>query len=171
MPNVDNPHGLRPTMRNFHGGPVETKEMYKPSSSGTAIFRNDAVCVSTGGQIIAGRSTAFCGVSLDYGALSTLTPHKVIVSPAAVFEAQDNNDTDGIAAANIGKNADIEANAGNASTLVSGHEIDESTINTNNTLDVMILGLHESPDNDYGSYCRVEVMFNRHFFNPVRTGV
>lgn len=172
MPNVNNPHGLRPIMRNFDGGPVQVLELEKPASVMTAIFRNDAVCVLTGNKIQPGRATAFMGVSLDFGAASTLTRHRVIASPRAVFEAQDNNSTDGIAAADLGKNADIStAVAGNAATQISGHQISESSVGTANTLDLMLLGLHDVPDNEHGPYARIEVMFNRHFFNLGRTGV
>lgn len=172
MPNVNNPHGLRPLMRNLFGGPVETREFFKPASSATAIFRNDAVCVSTGGQIIAGRSTAFVGVSLDPGKASTLTGHRVIVSPGAIFEAQDNDAAVGIVAADIGKNAQISvAVAGNASTNVSGQQIDKATVATTAGHDLQLIALLDAADNEFGPYARVEVMFNRHFFNMGRTGV
>lgn len=172
MPNVNNPHGLRPIMRNFDGGPSEAREFNKTAAIGTAIFRNDAVCVVTGGNIQPGRATAFMGVSLDYGKASTLTSHRVIASPTAIFEAQDNNSTDGIAAADLGKNANLStAVAGSATLLISGHQIDEASVATTNSLDVMLLNLHPVPDNDFGSNARIEVMFNRHFFAFGRTGV
>lgn len=172
MPNVNNPHGLRPTMRNMFGGPVETREFFKPASSATAIFRNDAVCTSTGNQIIAGRTTAFVGVSLDPGKASTLTAHRVIFSPGAVYEAQDNDSAVGIVAADIGKNADLSvAVGGNTATNVSGHQINKASVATTATLDVQLIQLLEAADNEFGPWARVEVVFNRHFFALGRTGV
>jgi hypothetical protein len=159
-------------MRNFEGGPVQTFEFEKPASVGTAIFRNDAVCVVTGNKIQPGRATAFVGVALNGGAASTLTTHLVIASARAVFEAQDNGATDGIAAADLGKNADIStAVAGNAATGMSGQQISEASVATTAGLDLQLLGLHDVPDNEHGQYARIEVMFNRHFFNLGRTGV
>lgn len=171
MANRDNPHGLLPVGRTLHGGPGMVMERSKPATDGTAIFLFDAVAIATAGAITAGRGAAFMGVALNGGALSTLTNHLIIADPLAVFDVQDNDDTDGVTEANIGKNADLECNAGSATTGISGHELDESSINTTNTLDVMILGLVNAPDNAYGEHARVEVVFNRHALAIGRTGV
>lgn len=172
MANRDNPHGLLPVGRSLHGGPPLVMEMWKPASDGVAIFVHDAVYPVADGQIKAGRSTpGFAGVALNGGALSTLTPHLVIVDPFAIFDIQDNDDTDGIAAADIGLNADIEANAGSATTGLSGHELDESSLATTSTLDLRVLGMVNKPDNALGEHCRVEVLFNRHHFLAGQAGV
>lgn len=174
MPNVDNPHGLRPTMRDLFGGAVNIGTYTKPVGSGTAIFIQDAVCVSTGRQIIAGRSTAFVGIALTFGAASTATQHQVVDHPFAMFELQDNVSTanGGVTAANLGKNANLETNAGSATTLLSGHELDVSTIATTNTLDVTLMNRYEVPENKFAdSNVRVECIWNRHAYNMVRTGV
>src|SRR5689334_9715792 len=125
MANVNNPHGLRPLMRNLFGGPVSIEEYTKPASVATAIYRQDSVIALTGGNITpqatAGTGT-FVGVSLNYGAASTATTHSIVHSPDAVFEAQDDNSTDGLAAADMGKNANIKITAGNTSTLISKFE-------------------------------------------------
>lgn len=172
MPNVNNPHGLRPIMRNFDGGPSEAREFSKTAAVATAIFRNDAVCIVTGATIQPGRATAFVGVSLDYGKASTLTQHRIIASPTAIFVAQDNDAAVGLLAADLGKNANLStAVAGNAIQGISGMQIDKASVATTNTLDLMLLNLHPVPDNDFGPNARVEVLFNRHFFAPGRTGV
>lgn len=173
MANVDHPHGLRPLMRSWTGGPVQAVQFQKAAATGTAIFMNDAVYAGTANKIIPGRDNTvpFVGVALNYGAASTLTTHQVIADPFAVFECQDNDDSDGVAAADLGKNANIEANAGSATTKVSGHELDESTIAVTATLDLQMLGILDVPDNALGEHCRVEVIFNRHYFNKGREGV
>jgi len=172
MPNTNSPHGLKPTMRNIFGGPIETQEFTKLAAEATAIFRYDAVCVVTGGKIKPGRDTAFIGVSLDYGKVSTLTTHRVVLAPSAVFEAQDDDATTGLVLADQGKNADLTtATAGNAATLISGHMIDQSTAATTNTLDVQLHRLHEAADNAVGPYARFELSFNKHFWINGRTGV
>lgn len=172
MPNTNGPHGLKPTMRNIFGGPVETQEFEKLANVATAIFRNDAVCVVTGGNIQPGRATAFVGVSLDHGKVSTLTTQRVVLAPSAVFEAQDNDAAVGLLLADRGKNANLTvATAGNAATMISGHMIDKSTVATTNTLDVQLIRLHEAADNEVGPWARFELTFNTHFWINGRTGV
>lgn len=175
MANVDNPHGLRPIMRTMSGGCPVIEQFFKDASEAAAIFIFDAVNQEADGNIEANSATPgttlYSGVSLNYGAALTLTPHLVIVSPDAVFEAQDNNDTDGTAAVDMGLNGNIELNAGSALTQISGHELDESTFNTTNSLDVKLLKKLDVPDNDFGSFCRVEIMFNKHRRAPGVAGV
>lgn len=175
MPNVDNPHGLRPIGRTIDGGFPRIQGFQKDASEGTAIFQFDAVNREADGNLDAASATPgttlYSGVSLNYGAASTLTDHLVVVSPGALFEAQDNNDTDGLAAADEGLNINIELNAGSTSTLISGHELDESTLNTSNGLDLHVIQKLDVPGNDYGSYCRMIVMFNKHRMATVAAGV
>lgn len=166
MANVDHPHGFRPLMRNLSGGDYTVRQYTKDSSESAAIFTQDIVHQQADGNIAAAGATPgttrFLGVALNYGAASQETEHLVIVSPDAVYEAQDNNDTDGYAAADRGLNANVELNAGSTTTLLSGHELDESTYAATNSLDVKTLGLLNVPDNEYGAYARIEVVINKH---------
>lgn len=172
MPNVNNPHGLKPLMRTIFGGPSAVEEYGKLAGVATAIFRNDVVSVVTGGNIQPGRSTAIVGVSLDYGKVSTATQHKVVIAPFSLFEAQDDDAAVGLLAADRGKNATVSvATAGNTATLLSGHQIQKSTVATTNTLDLQLHRLLEDPSNEFGPYARFEVSFNTHFFALGRTGV
>ena len=170
MANVDNPHGFRPVGRNVYGGPSRCIQAYCLSGLGTAKFIGDAC-----GKVTAGATekfpvmtiaptpgtTPFLGVNMTYGALSTKTYHTLIAAPGEVFEAQDNADTDGITAANVNCNCNIECNAGSATTHISGHELDESAVDATGTDDCEILGLYDVPDNAWGSHARVEVVFKR----------
>lgn len=175
MANVDNPHGLFPIGRTLSGGCPYIQQMQKDASEGTAIFQWDAVNREADGNIEAGSATPgttlYSGVALNHGAASTLTQHLVIASADALYDIQDNNDTDGLAEADMGLNANIELNAGSATSLISGHELDESTAAVTASLDLHILSKIEAPDNAYGSFCRVLVMFNKHRMNPVAVGV
>jgi hypothetical protein len=174
MSNVDNPHGLRPLGWNLGGGPPLIQYFDKAVGYGTAIFMYDAVNRVADGTIDKSATpgtTNYSGVALNRGAASTLTTHAVIVSPDAVFEAQDNDDTDGFAAADMGLNVSLELNAGSATTGQSGHELDESTATTTDTLDMHMLALLAVPDNAYGAFSRIEVIFNKHRMNPSRVGV
>lgn len=167
MANVDNPHGFRPLMRNLDGGEPRIEEYDKDASEATAIFPFDIVSREADGNIAPGGTpgtTRYQGVALEYGAAATATKHLVIESPNAVFEAQDNADTDGIAAADLGLNANAEFNAGNLTKQQSGHEIDESSAAATATLDLKLLRLLKTPDadNDFGANARIEVVINKH---------
>jgi hypothetical protein len=175
MANRDNPHGLSPLMRNLAGGYPSVSQYVKDASGGTAIFINDVVNREADGNIAPGGTpgtTTFQGVALNYGALSTLTDHLVIDDPSALFEAQDNDDTDGLAEADMGLSGNLEFNAGSALSQISGHEIDESTCaDTTATLDVHLLRKLDTPDNAYGANARIEIIFNKHRLNPGVAGV
>lgn len=173
MPNVDNPHGLRPLYR-LGGGNPAVEEFDKVVGYGTAIFIHDAVNRVADGSIEVSATpgtTLWSGVALNHGAASTATKHLVLVDPSMVFEAQDNDDTDGLAAEDMGLNINIEKGAGSATTKISGHELDESTLDVTNSLDLHVLKLLAVPDNDYGEHARVEVMFNKHRLAPGVVGV
>lgn len=174
MPNTDNPQGLRPLMRTLAGGLASVEPFTKAASYGTALFQWDAVARAADGTIdkaITPGTTAYSGVNLNYGAASTLTDHLVVTSPDALFVAQDNDDSDGLAEADMGLNANLELNAGSAATLLSGHEIDESTAATTNSLDVKLLRKWDVLNNAYGEFCRVEIIFNKHRMAPATAGV
>jgi hypothetical protein len=174
MPNIDNPNGLRPLMRTLAGGFATIESFAKAVGYGTAIFMWDAVARAADGSIdkaITPGTTNYSGVALNYGAASTATDHLVVTSPDALFVAQDNNDTDGLAAVDMGLNCNIELNSGSSTTQVSGHELDESTAATTSSLDVKLLRKWDVPNNDYGSNCRVEIIFNKHRMAPGVAGV
>jgi hypothetical protein len=174
MANRDNPHGLAPLGRNLSGGCLSVQEYTKDASAGTAIFINDAVSIETDGNLIATGTPGslwYQGVALNGGPALTLSTHLVIDDPTAIFEAQDNADVDGFAAADRGELLNLELNAGNALSGISGHEIDESAIDEDVQKDVKLLRLLEMPGNDYGSHGRWEIMFNRHFLTPGAVGI
>jgi hypothetical protein len=183
MANRDNPHGFRPLMRSLTGGPgAAAMGACKVVGYGTALFINDCVTRVASGlkytqaisAAITPGTTVIAGVNMTHGAASTATDHLMI--PAAgyqVFEGQDNKSTDGIGVADLNKNANVELNAGNATTKISGHEINESTLNTTNTLDLKLVGIFRSPDNliDASGWVRAEVIFNRVQFSDQTTAI
>jgi hypothetical protein len=162
-------------MRTLRGGMPSVREYSKDADAGTAIFINDVVNREADQYIVAGgtpNTTTFQGVSLNYGAASTATTHLVMDTPDAIYEAQDNDDTDGLVLADMGLMCDLEFNAGSATTFISGHELDESSAaDTTTDLDVKLLRILDTPDNVAGEHCRVEVMFNQHRLNPGVAGV
>ena len=175
MANTDNPHGF---------GVVETPGRFvlvqllaKVVGYGTALYPGDLVHRVADGSIEAASTnftpgtTLHSGVNLRWGAASTATNHEVMVDPGALLEAQDNNDTDGIAAADLGLNIRVEANAGSATKLTSGHELDESTAAVGADNDFHMLELLQSPDNAHGSWARIIVKSNLHRYGNATVGV
>jgi hypothetical protein len=174
MANRDNPHGFAPLMRTLGGGCPSVSQYKKDADGATAIFINDMVVRDDDSFINPGGtpgSITIQGVSLNYGAGSAITQHLVVDDPSALFEAQDDGDTDGFAQADMGLNCNAVFGAGSTISQISGHELDEGTVQTTNTLDVKLLRLLDTPDNVAGSHVRVEVMINKHRLNPVVAGV
>lgn len=174
MANRDNPHGLHSLGRTLAGGMPYVEQLLKAVGYGTAIFIGDAVNRVADGSIEASATpgtTNYSGVALNHGAASTATDHLVITSADALYEAQDNAATDGIAAADLGLNANLQLNAGSATTQLSGHEINETGADVTDTLDVHLLRLYAAPDNAHGAWARIEIVFNKHRMNPSRVGV
>jgi hypothetical protein len=164
MPNVDEPHGLRPLGFTASGGPLIVKEFKK--QKGSSIYRYDALHQVPDGTVEASSAvpghTFYCGVTLQHGPFSEESSLLVVVSPTGVFEAQTDGDCSGIVATDGELNANLVLGVGNPKTLMSAHEVDASTLGSDTNLDVKLLGLLDAPDNGEGEYARVEIIFNRH---------
>jgi len=173
MANVNNPHGLRPLGISLTGGCPVFDELSKAVGYGTAIFVYDAINRVADGSIEASATpgtTFYSGVSMNYGAASTATTHTICISPDAIYEAQV-DDATGLAATDMGLNANLLLTAGNATTKVSKHTINHTGIDVTNTLDVHLLGLLNVADNVFGGYARIEIVFNKHRMAPATVGV
>lgn len=168
MANVDSPHGLA-VLRRRGGGPLETEVFKKLVGDGVAMCKGD-VCRQAAGDATFGPvitsglttpgTTLATGIALNYSPASTAADIWVWTDWDAVFEMQDNNDTDGFTAANNGLNGNIECTASTGKT--SAHELDESTIATSAARDVKCVALFAAIDNAYGSWARVECQWNQH---------
>jgi hypothetical protein len=171
MANINNPSGLRPLARTISGGCPTILPYTKLASYGTPLYIFDAVNQVASGDIEVSATpgtTYYTGVNLTYGAANTASTHLVVVSPDAVFVAQSNGNT---VAADRGLNANLVLGAGNPDTLVSGHQVNDSTKNTTATLDVKLLDTQPVPNNDYGTYSKWLVVFNKHRFSAGVAGV
>jgi hypothetical protein len=171
MANIDNPHGLRSLGVTTSGGQPEVEEFLKLVGYATAIYRGDAVARAADGavQIPATPGTTYIsGVSLEKSPASTAATMRVITSPDCLFEAQ----ADGtLLEADMGLNANLIYGSGNATTGISGHEINSATEATTATLDVKLRKKLALPDNEYGDYVRIEIVINKHRMNPGVAGV
>ena len=173
MANLNNPHGLRPLGINLAGGAPYFEQLSKLASYATAIFQYDAVNRVSGGAIQASATpgtTTYTGVAMNYGAASTATDHLVCTDPTALYEAQEDGSA-GIAAADLGLNANLVLTAGNTLTKISKHQIAGSTKAVTSTLDVHLLSLLAVPDNAFGNNARIEFVFNKHRYAPGVAGV
>ena len=174
MPNPDNPSGLQPLMRIFGGDPAPLEEFQKIAGYATAIFQFDAVNRVADGSLEASATpgtTLYTGVNLTFGAASKATSHLVVTDPFHCFVAQDNSDTPGFVAADMGQNANLQLNAGNPMSEISGHELNVTGSGVGAALDVHLLRKYDVPSNDYGPHCRVEVIFNKHRMQSASVGV
>ena len=172
MANVDNPHGLRPLMRTLHGGAIECEGYTKAAAYGQAIYIWDPVTLLAGvlngpASGITPGTTRYQGVSMDSSLASTLATHLVMISPGALFEAQeDNTGASNVVAAKMGYNANLTTTAGDSTRRTSKVQVSGTSINTTSSLDVNIQRLYAAPDNAYGANARLEIKFNKHLLNP-----
>lgn len=174
MPNVNNPHGLRPEMRGKQGGAPQTNAYTKAAAYAAAIFKWDPVTLLAGvlngpaSGITAG-TTRYRGVALNWSPASTLASILVIDEKDAMYEVQeDNSGAANLVAAKMGYNANLAfGTAGGGVTRDnSGVQLSGTSIATTAALDVSIDRLYTDPTNAYGAYGRVEVRFNKFLDNP-----
>lgn len=169
MANVNNPHGLRPLMRSWGGGPLEAAKLLKAVGYAAALFRWDPVTQLAGylngpASGITPGTTYYRGVTLNPGAASTATEHQVIVNPWALFDVQeDNSGAANVVQAKMNYNANLTTTAGGTPTADNSNvALSGTSIAVTATLDVRITALLEAEDNALGAYARLEVRFNKH---------
>jgi hypothetical protein len=160
MGNTDNPHGFLP-VHVLGGGELYTRIFTKDASDATGIGIGDPV--DTDGtldgveeQAAAGTIT---GVSMSYGAISTLSYHPVVIPLGrTVFECQEDANA---GTASEGLTSDFLAGTASTVTGRSQYEMDSSEVNTTNTHDLRLIQVAPYPDNDgTASYARWFVLFN-----------
>lgn len=192
MANVDTPFGLRP-VRYLSGAPYNgAANVYTTASGdGTAIGVGDPVKLSGTAQTINGATYAdvdqgatgdvITGVviavlpetrdSLIYRAASTVRRLLVADDPGLVFEIQEASGGTALTTAAIGLNANFVVAAASTSTGQSGVELDNSTEDTTNTLDLQIVGLVNKEDNAAGEHAKWLVRINRHQYSNQVAGI
>lgn len=162
MPNVDWPRGLWP-IRHLTGGEIRTNEY--TVTTGATIYIGDVVewdSAGTVGVAEANDGVTVIGVAAQYvddsGSAGGL---KILIydDPDIVFGIQQ--ETGGtVAVADKGLNANHVAGSGNTTTKFSGHELSQTV--ATGVAQLIILGLIETPDNDWGLNANLEVIFNEH---------
>lgn len=198
MANTSKPTGLKPVAYLNGAKWNGVVNMYLcPSTDGTAIFVGDAVksggtagaagvtvngldvegmatiAVAAAGNVCRGVVVGFLPKQSDLTVLhreaSTNRIALVVDDPNVIFEIEANGV--GVAAVDVGANANFVATAGSTTTGVSAFVLDSSSVNTTNTLNLKILGLTKRPDNAIGTSDKVNVLLNSHEFRTGVTGV
>jgi hypothetical protein len=176
MANGNTPAGLSPVRNAGNGvmtGGLETFNV--PASDATALYIGDPVVkngsADAGGvaQVIravaAGPITGVvCGFVPDgttnmvgFRAASTNAYVLVNTDPNQLYEIQENT---GIAAADVGLNANLTVAAGSSVTKRSGFVLDASTKATTSTLALKIMGVSQRPSNAIGAFNKLLVKIN-----------
>ena len=172
------------------GAPWATQEYGKPASDANAIFMFDAVKKVTGAVTLAESPTGYNlptiqtgyqgtpgttlwqGVSLNYGAASTATPHMVTDEIDVIYIGQAKTGTSIATGSHIGKNANISlTTAGSTTTRQSGMSVDGATIATTATLDLRISRVAMISPNAEGDSAILEVLINKHELGQQTAGV
>lgn len=176
MANQDNPNGFTP-LKHARGGVIRYSEEYTIASGLAAnIFSGDPVKLTGTGRNItvcaAGDTTIGIFAGCRYtnsqgepifspywptGTVAADAKAMVYDDPDIIFEVQGDED---IVEADIGNKADFVAGTGSTKTGRSAFELDSSNIGTGDGL--MILGLVNRPDNDYGNFAKVQVLLREH---------
>jgi len=185
MPNIDGAFGLRPS-RHKNGACIKTSEYSIGSTYGVNIFVGDVVDMTGTGTniaVAAGGNADNIGVfagcryvnaqgeqvfSKYWPASTTATDIVALVwdDPDIIFEGQ----CDTLAAADVALLTDWDDGAGSAVTGFSGRELVASSGATTGQA-LRILQLVPRPDNAYGTFAKVEVMFAEHVLKGVVSGV
>lgn len=189
MANVDTPRGLKP-VRYMSGAPYNgaVNAYSTATGDGTAIFIGDPVIISGTAQTINGviyqdvdqaaTGDVIVGVvvgvdpmlgsgaggrdSTIHRAASTQRILYVADDPNLLFEIQEVSGGTALTANDIGLNANFVVGTGNATTGLSGVELNNATEATTNTLDLQIVGFANRPDNEVGEHAKWLVRINRH---------
>lgn len=132
------------------------------------IYAGDAVKMTSAGDVtVAAAGDVILGVSAEYKA-SADTTIAVLDDPDATFIGQVDAS---FALTDVGQNANITANAGDASLKRSTQDIDVASFGGSASLQFKILELLDRPGNEVGSFAIIVVKPNNHFYANGVTGV
>ena len=157
MANVDVPKGAWP-VRHLSGGEIRTTRY----EAGGVIYRNDFVIASADGKVDAYSGTgggALLGVAANF-ASGDGENVDVYDDPNIVFGVQAD---DALTSADIGMNIDVLATSADTNLKRSKHEGDAST-KVATTAQLRIVGIIDTPGNDWGANQDIEVVINEHFY-------
>jgi hypothetical protein len=178
MANPNTAYGLKPVKDANSDNETGGLEMfYHPASDATALYVGDPVvkngsadAAGISGCVRAATTGAITGVVegfvpdgvtdvAGYGAASTAFYVLVNTDPRQLYMIQE---AAGMAAADVGLNANLASGSGSAYVKRSGFQLDAATKATTATLQLKIRGLAPVPNNDFGAYNKLLVTINNH---------
>lgn len=171
MANLNKPMGLRPISRSISGGCLQTVNRTKLAAYGTKIRPFDVVNRVTSGNIersITPGTTLISGVSMNFGAASTLTEHQIIEDPFQLYKAQAGGST-GFTLAEMGLNANIAL--GSTDLVYSDDYVADDSEAVDAALSLKVHDRIADPDNSFGQYVKVIVSINQHRLAATVVGV
>lgn len=186
MANSDTPFGLRP-IGNLNGAPYNgglVKVAFEDENA-VATFIGDLVRLegsadTDGNPTVdqwAAADTAAFGVVVGFEpdrtnlerkhrtASTARTAYVVPCNAGQLFVIQVD---ESVAATDIGNTADVTVGSGNTTSGISAMELDSSDIGTG--VNLQIIGLYPSPDNEFGTNAKVIVRVNENCFTGVGAG-
>ena len=179
MANPNTPYGLRPYAY-MSGAPYNgaARTYYVPVGNATALFFGDPVQIVTNSSDGNGVQTAeiatagggtyvlgcFAGISNNAGSttiplLQSQTPYLpastaayiyVTDDPFLLYAIQEDSVGGAMVSGASGRNADLVAGSGSTVTSQSGWQLDSSTLQTTNTLQLRIIQMLQQADNAVG---------------------
>jgi hypothetical protein len=115
------------------------------------------------------------GVNSKSVPLNTAGTVLVCTAPDVILEGSEDGDTDPLELVDVGSNVEIIGGGPNATTGISDMYIDSDTHATTATLPLRILGLSQTPDNEYVSggqaYTRWLVTPANHAYSGINVGI
>lgn len=187
MANVDRPNGLRPVGTKGAANWTGKVNMYVvESANDTAIFIGDLVKLngtaadagefyfgldlegmpeviqSAAGDKSVGVVVGFLpnqdNLSQKHCPSETRRVALVSDDPNTIYEIQEASGGTALTSAAVGLNANVVVGTGNATTGLSGMELDNGSESTDAGLNLRILGLAKKPDNNIGEHAKWLVM-------------
>jgi hypothetical protein len=186
------PFGFRPLATNLQGAPGRIKQYAQPASDSHQIFKWDMVTLVAGSSVAQegypalnlqniksysqgtpGTTPLLGSVANGNSAASTLGYLMVYDDPFQLFVAMLANDGPTVfSVATYGAdNANVKNTAAATGALFSAMSIEDTSLNTTNTLDLHINGGLSQPPNVESNYAILEVTINRHQLQNQVAGV
>jgi hypothetical protein len=183
MANIDKAFGLRP-IGNLSATGAQKQYGYEIADNQSgAIYQGDLVTVFDGYLVKFAPATHTAAVGVFNGCnytdptsgkptwrnyypgsvniTSGVIEADVLDDPNQLFLIQADED---VVQADIGKNADIVGAGGSTVNGISSMELDSSTVANTAALNVKIVGLFNTPENEFGTNAVVVVKINEHLY-------
>ena len=184
MANVNAPFGLKP-LRERGGQPYSgaANTYFVPDTDNVALFIGDPVILAgssgnaqagpesypTVTRATAGATNRISGVVVGFQPSPAFTPYgyrpastamNVLIADDPFLEFVIQVDSTGVAATQVGENANLTAGSGSTATKKSGFILDGTTPDVDATYQLRILGLEPQINNEFGAYADVLVRIN-----------